>query len=555
MNISQAIANKFGVVYNWREEQEWHTIKCPFHQDDSASAGLNFHSKMFNCFSPDCGSMPFWKLAKQLELEYDGIDYQDFQEWFDNHIEGNAKSRPIVLRKQVEAYTNFLLERKLKPETIEELGGYYVSDESHQDYGHLVFDYGVDKYGKSKSVKRRIIGTGDRFRQSNNTGDGDTKSLFGKCYNSQSTIILVEGVTDYCTLWQESYHNITASFGAKISKQQAYLLRNKIVFILFDRDYEGYSGALRAAEILKEYNCTTIILEIPENFGNGQTKVDVNSAYCFDADRFLDWLHKSIQKYNTYDTEYMTSRFLSNNNGIFKQVSTGLTAFDKLLNGGFATGIHGIAGPTSSGKSSLVTVFEHRFTDQDFDVLSISYEISKEQKYSRLGSRFDLSHSWAEIEKDHSILSMQAQNNLMELSGKLRIENDWTIDEIIAASKNFDVIIVDYIQRMPFEGSDEMQGIKNNFYKLNNLAINGKIVIVMSSMPEAGTTIFKGTNVLKYGFASGWILSRVRDNICSLECVKNTRGNANITNYIEIKYANQRAMDSVPPELNSFIKE
>lgn len=561
MNLSQAIADRFKISQfsiNYQEDK-YTPIHCPYpdHNDSDSSAGLNFRYKHFNCFV--CGGASFQTLAHRLQIPYDeSIEETNiiFEDFFDNFIESNTKARPVVLRKQVEAYTNFLLERKLKPETIEEIGGYYISDESHQDYGHLVFNYGVDKYGQPKYVKRRIIGTGDRFR--NSTTDGtESKALFGGDFVSRNTVVLVEGVSDYATLWQRkpTAYGIAASFGAKLSKQQAYLLRNKIIFILYDRDYEGYSGAIKAAELLREFGCTVIILEIPDEFADEKfgNKIDVNSAYCKSGDKFFDWLDASINKYSLFDDNYISTSFLAQDQRPFRRLRTNIAGLDSALSGGFPVGLHAIAGKEKVGKSSMFTFLEVQAALQGLNVLDVTYELSKEQKWSRIASHIS-NNAWTEIEANHLILDYDSQLALASLSKHIRIEKDWTIDEIKAASKNFDVICIDYIQRMPYEGNDERQGIKRNTYELGNLAYSGegKIVICLSSMPETGTTIFKETNAIKYAVRTGWILSKFSGNLLELECIANTGGLGNQKIYLEMNYANQRPKEVPPPELKEF---
>jgi len=50
---------------------------------------------------------------------------------------------------------------------------------------------------------------------------------------------------------------------------------------------------------------------------------------------------------------------------------------------------------------------------------------------------------------------------LNKISNLIKIELGWTIDQVLAAIDSFDVVIIDYIQRMEFEGMIE----KGNRYK------------------------------------------------------------------------------------------
>ena len=552
-SLTETIKNRFGVPDFY--DGEWYSIKCPLHNDDTPSAGLNFESKMFNCLS-SCGAMPFIALAKKLDIDYSDIETvnEDFNDFLNDLIEDQTKSRPLVLRKQVEAYTNFLLERKIKPETVEEFGGYYVSDESHQDYGYLVVPYQTSK--GTKTVRRRIAGNGDRFKQSPNDGDGDSKALFGKGFNNYNTVILVEGITDLFTVW-EHHKNVVASFGCKFTKQQGYLLRNKIVFILYDRDYEGFAGAKKAAEILREFNCTVIILEIPETFSDGTTnKIDANSAYCFDSNRFFGWLQSELNRYSSYDRAYIIDTFKPNSiedSNKLCQFKTGIDGLDSILNGGFASGIHGIKGRSGIGKSSLVAELTDQASDQGLRVLSLSYELSKRQMWSRQASRYSM-HNFAEIEKDSSILEMEAFNKINELGNNVKIELGWNIDQIIAAIDNFEVVIVDYIQRMEFEGSDTRKGIDLNMGKLSNLARDkNKIIFIISSMAE-GQDNFKESGSILYMCQTAFCLKRINANTLVLSNEKNTRGKQGDNIYLDVDFGHQRAKECSPPELKEFVK-
>ena len=575
MNLSQAIKNKFGVPDFY--DGEWYSIRCPVHHDESASAGLNFHDKMFNCFSPDCGSMPFWKLAKHLEINYDeGVEEANdiFQDWLDNVVEDMQKVRPIVLRKQVEAYVNFLIDRKIDPKTIEECGGYYCSEEGTDNYGYLVFEYGRGKDGKPKSVRRRIIGEGDRFRQSPNTDNTDSKSLFGRDFAKHDTIIITEGITDYLTLWQyyksvdrngrgisisenKFQIGLCASFGSKLTKAQAYLLRKKTIFILYDRDYEGFNGTEQASKILKEYGCRVIPLEIPDSFADEKYgyKIDVNSAYCLDGSRFFDWLESSISKYSIFDNSYVRDNFLAKDQPPLRRIKTNIRGLDAALHGGIPTGLHAIAGKEKIGKSSLLIYLGIQAALSGQRVLLVSYELSKTQMWSRIASYFS-EHIWSEIEDRRDILEEETEKKLYEISSLIRVERDWTMDEVATASTNFDTIGIDYIQRMPYDGTDERAGIKRNTYALGDIAYTGagKNVILLSSMPEQGTTIFKETNVIKYAIQTGWVISRIQGNLLQLENFQNTRGKQEFKIYLEMDYGHQRPKEVPPPTLDDFTR-
>lgn len=545
MNLIQAIASRFNVTLNGYLP-EWVTIPCPIHNDNNASAGLNFSSNMFNCLA-GCGAKHFTKLAEELGISYNGFEIQE-TDWLNNLIDRTTPVKKRTLNEQAKQYADFLISKKLKPETIEELGGKYISDLNHQDYGHLVIEYEKGKY-----FRRRII-DGDGRPHKNEKGE---RQFLKRGVSRYDTIILCEGFSDYATLWQIGYKNIAASLGAGVSKKELYSLYGKVVFVLFDVDYAGYEGTEQAIKILKEFKATPIPLRIPERFRNGEeNKIDINSAYCFDSEGFTTWLKESINKYDSYDTNYMVSTFLKNNRTV-RYVRTGIPSLDTALNGGFPTGMHAIAGMPEAGKSTLKSYFIDTFVSQDQRVLSVDYELTKEQNWARLASRTS-KHSWTDIEKDHSIIEPETIDRLNYLSSRVKIETDWTIEQIKVASKNFDIIIVDYIQRMPYEGDDERAGIKYNARQLGNLTReDGKIVILISSIPrsmyeKSGKAVFKESGDIEYIIQSGYIISKIMPDVIEVEMIKNTRGSSK-TFHLNTEYAHQRVREQMKPELRSML--
>lgn len=542
MNLNQVIARYFDVSVDY--DKEWVAIRCPFHSDNNASAGLNFKASVFNCMA-SCRARDFTVLANDLSIDISNIteEWDEDYDWLSQVIADSTPSRPVVLRKQVEALTKFYSDRKIDPEWIEEHGGYYESRETSNDYGYLVIPY-----AKDFQIKRRIIGEGERFR----LDKGSSKYLFGKDFASHRAIILAEGCTDYFTLWGWRKRNnknigIAACLGAKITKKELYALRGKIVYIIFDKDYEGYEGALKAAEILREFKATPIIIELPEEFRIDDEKLDVNFAYCNVGERFDQWLNEEINKYNSFDSYYVHSTFGANrSDGLYIQVATGLEQIDQIMNGGFASGLHGIAGKTQCGKSSLISHIADNSINAGKKVLLLSYELSKRQVWSRLISRYS-PYTWEEIEKNLDDLNYN-EEFVNKMSANCKVELGWTIDQIVAAMDTFDVCVLDYIQRTPYEGNDKRQGISNNGSKLGNLARDkGKIIFIVSSMPNQDSPgIMKETGDLLYMCQSVWVLTKLMDNLTSFENIKNTRGISGKTVHLEMDYAHQRVKETIP---------
>lgn len=533
MNLYQAIAHAVNLPGYHSHENKWHAIKCPLHNDSSPSAAINFGEGMFTC-QAGCGSMPLPALAKKLNLEYGDTENVVDLDWMYDLYE----IKEIPIKKQVKELTEFLQERKLDFSTIERWHGEYISDKEYKDhlYGFLVFQVGKG-YTARKILPSAL---GERFRNSKNT-----KTLFGKenlkLFESQEQVILLEGITDFLTMHQLGYKNIVCSLGAKLSKEQAYLLRNKIVYIIYDRDYAGHTGAKEAAELLKTYDCTPIIIELPDN---DTEKNDINMMYVKDERELKLFLKQQLTRHSTYDKDYVNS--IRTTKKVSKLWSTGLPSLDNVFNGGFGNGVYAFSGEEKIGKSTLVSTLVHSFVENGARVFEASYELSKVQIWSRLAARYSR-HSWQDLELDFSLASEDWCSELDKLSNNFKVEVGPTMDDIFAARNSFDIFIIDYIQRMPYAkaGMDDRTGITHNNRALSEMmAKYNKTIVMISSMPRSAygtntTAMYKGTGDIEYTVQGGIRMAKMGSNTISFRVMQNTRGESDKTIFAEVDWRKQ----------------
>lgn len=539
MSLQKVIADHFKIEIT---RDGWISIPCILHNDGSNSAGIQFDNKdggVFNCFV--CGAKPLKFIADELKLEYD-LNNLNFLDEYDEAIFTPVKIKQI---KQVEEYTKFLDEKKLLVETIESVGGYYCNDinDSRQLYGHLVFPYGKDN---KLYCARRILEqvSNQRFQ----LAKGSSKGLYGEQnVKGNDPIILVEGITDYLTLLQVGYTNLVSTFGAKVSKEQMYRLRGKTVFILFDVDYAGHSCGLETATCLREYKATPIILEIPSTFATtSEDKIDVNSAWCKDPVVFESWLAEELNKYNSFDSSYADSLFSGKRKSTPYWFSS-IPEFNRATSGGYAPGVHVIAGTPGVGKSSLVIQDIDCFVKQGAKVLLCSYELTKVQYWARLASRYS-EHNWNSIEKDPTILEPHVKMMMIQLGKRLKIVADWQIEQIKHASKTFDVICVDYVQRMTAQDKEEREAIKFNVNELSNLVrYQDKIVLMVSSISRASynepsMSSFKETGSIEFVSQTARILTGTKDHVM-MHLLKNTRGESGKVLHTQVDFEHQRMVE------------
>ena len=452
----------------------------------------------------------------------------------------NNPYRPLV---------EWLQARQLSWETFEHFKGDFILDkdkvvfQKHDLFNHIVFPFNPDRDGKARSLIARNMGQGDRYFQ------GGKKVLFNmEVLDKYEQVFLVEGVTDLFALYELGIPNAVACFGVEVNKKILYPLRNKTVFILFDTDFAGYEGARKAQEILRELKSTAVILEIPRQFGSGVSeKIDVGSAWAEYKDSFRNWLKSVVLKFSAYDTQEVDAFIKGDLPGLM-YAPTGVPEWDSILGGGFATGMHTIGGEPEAGKSTTVTHCVRNFAAHKLRTLFCTYELPKSQMLARIAASHTVGTSWQELERNPTIMGGKekvAGDFLRKVSNYLKIVVDWDINHIFAAKDSFDVVVIDYAQRMPIVGKDKdgdpRQGLINNLNRLSDLCReHNKIVIVISSIGRAhygaeGTGgVFKGTGDFEYISQSTHLLKRVGNGYASILTSKNTRGETRKTTYVRV---------------------
>lgn len=122
-------------------------------------------------------------------------------------------------------------------------------------FGGRVLDDGVPKYLNTPETtvfnKRQIL-------------FGFDKAL--AAIKTSGEVIVVEGYMDVISLYNVGINNAVASLGTAFSAEQARILANvaKNVYFAYDSDAAGQNATLRALLMMRAYNVTTKVIEIPD---------------------------------------------------------------------------------------------------------------------------------------------------------------------------------------------------------------------------------------------------------------------------------------------------
>lgn len=545
------------------------SIKCPFHEDDEPSASINFTKGLLNCFT--CGEG--WNFQQVMEKLDDRNEEEDsgegtleeeenndenklgasrFQKLFgrsiiskskddvDNSIsarlgrilsEGNILSHDDLIGSEVFEPAKYLSARGITNSPID----YFYDEEEfikgkpNPFYGYLCFVSEDDKRVVGRYVKGKPDKQHPRYR--NEKGE---KELFYISRSKSSLLWLTEGVIDALTLYQLGIRNIasansTSGWSQKRSDEIAYSLRGLTVVIIFDSDVQGFLGSRKIAEELKKFDVDHAIIELPKYLGGD----DLNKALQDHPDRLKLWLEGIVQRLDPDDRKYTTALF----SGAIKplmNIETGIEKIDKVLDGGLKDGAHFLAGNPGSGKTAVsLGIAIHNIKQHSRRALVNSCEISKRQMWSRVASHKD-PKVWSKIEMKPEAILQSTKDWCKELANNLRIVVGWPINRIVQEAENYDLIIIDYIQRTPgIYGGDEAQTkhlINKSVSRLSDLGRDyGKVIIIISSLARSGyndpdSFAFKESGNMEYIGTTASRLIKTSGEKLIWNLQKNTRG-------------------------------
>jgi DnaB helicase-like protein/Toprim domain-containing protein/CHC2-type zinc finger protein len=490
-------------------------VPCPFHDDSNASASISVKKSLLHCFTCKKG----WHFS-QVEEHLGGAPVEappPEPEPVPNEPAPDVAADDIVALAE-----RHLVEDRGLPADPDLLGvDMFVDTETDSKfYGYLMFQRGRQLVGRNL-----LNVTDSRPRYMNTAG---SKDLFFIGDDSKGRAAwLVEGIFDALAVHQAGIGPVAALLGCEISENQAYLLRNRTVFILLDADQAGWKGARDIAKELKEYGANGIIVELPEDMGK-----DPGEAYKRDPEGFSRWLTAKASEYSANDTGYV-ARLFDGEEPPLLCLPSGIQTWDANLGGGFKDGAHVIGAEPGVGKTSFVLrrAYEWALTEKK-RILYVTYEISKRQTWARLASCAS-TRTWSEIEMSPGIVADDTFYKMQELAELVRVGVGWDVNKIQYAAEHYDVIVIDYLQRMPgpFGGDATRQNIDHNVMRLSDLARDrGRVILVISTLPRAAyngqfsMSSFKESGGIEYVCQSATGLLLGGPNLAIGKIVKNTRG-------------------------------
>ena len=173
----------------------------------------------------------------------------------------------------------FLLDKGFRRDDILDSGAVIESEKNKRltdaQAGRLIFPI-INAMGDVIAFGGRVLEKTD-FAKYKNTREtlvfNKSKTLYNinqvkklKQAEGIKSLIMVEGYMDTISLFQAGFHNVVASMGTALTKDQARLAKRYAdsVYISYDGDFAGQKGAIRGLEILRDEQVNVRVVPLPE---------------------------------------------------------------------------------------------------------------------------------------------------------------------------------------------------------------------------------------------------------------------------------------------------
>lgn len=317
------IVDVIGSYVNLKRKGNSYSACCPFHHEKTPSFHVSREKQMYHCFGCGVGGNVFTFLmehenftfpeALESLAERTGYTLPEQEMSAEARKQADARTKIKDMNKMAACYFHYLLktdhgnsalqylkDRSLTDETITKFGlgfsdvysddlyKYLKSkgfrDEELKDSGLVKFD---EKYGFSDrfwnrvmfpiiDTNNRVIGFGGRVMGDAkpkyiNTQDtmvfDKSRNLYGLNLAKKSKrqgIIFCEGYMDVISMHQAGFDNAVASLGTALTVGQVNLIKRFTdrAYLAYDSDEAGTKAALRAIEIMREFEMPTRVISL-----------------------------------------------------------------------------------------------------------------------------------------------------------------------------------------------------------------------------------------------------------------------------------------------------
>lgn len=317
------IVDVIGSYVNLKKKGNSYSACCPFHHEKTPSFHVNRDKQMYHCFGCNVGGNVYTFLMEHENMTFPealealaeraGVKLPEKSMSPAAKQQNDLRTRIKEMNRLAAGYFHYLLKTERGTHAMEYLKGRGLTDETIQRFGLGYSDMYRDdlyQYLKSKGYKdeelkdsglirfdekqgatdwfwnrvmypiadanNRVIGFGGRVMGDAkpkyiNTQDtpvfDKSRNLYGLNYAKKSKrpgIIFCEGYMDVIAMHQAGFDNAVASLGTALTPGQVNLIKRYTdrVYLAYDSDEAGTKAALRALEIMREFELPARVISL-----------------------------------------------------------------------------------------------------------------------------------------------------------------------------------------------------------------------------------------------------------------------------------------------------
>jgi replicative DNA helicase len=277
-------------------------------------------------------------------------------------------------------------------------------------------------------------------------------------------VVLCNGVFDVLTLVQSRIPAVCIPAFQPFREKHAEKLSGKRVFLCLGNDDVGLRESSRIESLLQEHAKETYIVHLPE------TVKDVNDFFVrvqSPLDAFVHLINRTMEDAllipvapdHKNATVYM-EEYMKRYRGQAATISSGLSALDEALFGGFGSGLYVLAGPVSGGKSMLMKQMADHIAENGTPVVFVSWDMTKFELWARSIARL-LSIEpqlvlGGKVEPQRIAEANKSYAQLSRMLWTIECSLETTLDQVASSVERIagivgrePVLFVDHLQRIP----------------------------------------------------------------------------------------------------------
>lgn len=279
---------------------------CPFHNDTNPSFSHSLHTNRGFCYACRNGATTIELLMRfeNCSLKHAEALFEACKRFVNNDPTAVRAKNIDVSIAQIQAWqTDLVTDTKLQ--VLMKKWGWDAPTIEKYMLGSSDGRLAIPMFEQEHLVGLKYYDPGNKTMKYQNT-NGSAQCCWPLDNLREDVVYLVEGEKDCLTMLSAGFNAVTFTTGAGgVPKEYIKYFAGKTVYIIYDIDEVGRSGAVTTAKILNYATKNIYIVELPLE---GVPKGDLTDAYMEDPSQFVDYINELVANTTKYEAPAAVNR-------------------------------------------------------------------------------------------------------------------------------------------------------------------------------------------------------------------------------------------------------